>query len=70
MRMPGMSGVELHARFAARGDGTETRMIFLTGDPSGCERNGSELHVGALILTKPFELNELAERIERFASSR
>jgi PAS domain S-box-containing protein len=67
MRMPGMSGAELFQRLRERADGSERRVMFLTGDPGGHDGLGIRGLENVPVLTKPFILEEVAERIERYA---
>lgn len=54
VRMPGMSGPELHAELVRRGSALAARVIFVTG-----ERGDLPTPAAVPVLPKPFRVNEL-----------
>jgi two-component system, cell cycle sensor histidine kinase and response regulator CckA len=73
MRMPGLAGDDLYRILAGRGDGTEQKMIFVTGDPCCADGDDGDDGVGVRgvpVILKPFDLVEVAERIEWLAAHR
>jgi PAS domain S-box-containing protein len=70
MRMPGLSGDDLYRILARRGDGTEQKMIFVTGDPRCADGDDGGGVRGVPVILKPFDLAEVAERIEWLADHR
>jgi len=61
MRMPGMSGLDLHERLAARGEAIPT--IVITAFPKHDDRARARRNGVLCYLGKPFDLNELSEYI-------
>lgn len=67
LRMPGLSGDQLLERLRAQGGGLDRRVIFLTGDAASGEAARILAATNAPVLFKPFRLNALARKVERFA---
>ncbi|MBA3671871.1 MAG: PAS domain S-box protein [Gemmatimonadaceae bacterium] len=63
LRMPGVSGVELHDRLALEHPSILERMIFSTGDVASSEAASFVRRTTCLVLQKPFELRMLDEVI-------
>jgi FixJ family two-component response regulator len=61
MRMPGMSGLDLHERLAARGEAIPT--IVITAFPKDDDRARARRNGVVWYLAKPFDLNQLADCI-------
>lgn len=61
MRMPGMSGLDLHERLAARGEAIPT--IVITAFPKDDDRARARRNGVIHYLAKPFDLNQLADCI-------
>jgi FixJ family two-component response regulator len=61
MRMPGMSGLELHERLAARGEAIPT--IVITAFPKDDDRARAQRNGVVCYLAKPFDHNQLADCI-------
>jgi FixJ family two-component response regulator len=61
MRMPGMSGLDLHERLAARGEAIPT--IVITAFPKESDRARARRNGVIYYLAKPFDLNQLADCI-------
>ena len=61
MRMPGISGLELHERLAARGEAIPT--IVITAFPKDDDRARARRNGVVCYLAKPFDLNQLADCI-------
>ena len=58
LRLPGLSGLELHARL--RHEGVETPTVLVTGDRDNGELRARALAAGVLaVLYKPFDADEL-----------
>jgi nitrogen-specific signal transduction histidine kinase len=64
LRMPGMSGIELHARLLDQRPGVLGRFIFATGDTASPETAAFLARVDRPVLEKPFELAQLAAIVE------
>ena len=64
LRMPGMSGIELHARLTDQRPGVLDRFIFATGDTASPETAAFLARVDRPVLEKPFELAQLAAIVE------
>ena len=64
LRMPGASGLDLHASLLQRGAGAAQRLIFMTGDFVNDELQEAVATCGAPYLEKPFTLEELATALD------
>ena len=65
LRMPGLSGMELHARLAAERPALLSRLLFTTGDATSPEAAAFLARAGVPVLVKPFELAELRAVLAR-----
>jgi CheY-like chemotaxis protein len=65
LRMPGVSGIELHARLAATRPDLLDRLILSTGDSVSSEAADFLRHSSCPVLNKPFELAELRAMLAR-----
>ena len=65
LRMPGVSGIELHARLAAQRPELLDRLILSTGDSVSIEAAEFLRRAHCPVLNKPFELAELRAMIAR-----
>lgn len=65
LRMPGVSGIELHARLAAARPELLDRLILSTGDSVSSEASDFLRHSSCPVLNKPFELAELRALLAR-----
>jgi FixJ family two-component response regulator len=63
MRMPGMSGLELHEQLATSGSGIPT--VIITAHPAGLTPDGARKAGIASFLTKPFTPDELLECVRK-----
>ena len=70
LRMPGMSGIELHERLAEQRPGMLSRIIYATGDTASPETAAFLARVERPVLEKPFELAQLASLVEATAGVR
>jgi len=70
LRMPGMSGIELHARLTDQRPGVLDRFIFATGDTASPETAAFLARVDRPVLEKPFELSQLAAIVEATVGAR
>jgi FixJ family two-component response regulator len=61
MRMPGMSGLDLHERLTARGEAIPT--IVITAFPKDDDRARAQRNGVVCYLAKPFDHNQLADCI-------
>ena len=61
MRMPGMTGLELHERLIARGEAIPT--IVITAFPKDDDRARAQRNGVICYLAKPFDHNQLADCI-------
>lgn len=64
LRMPGMSGSQLHARLKTERPALIERLVFTTGDDVASPPVGSVLGSHQRVLQKPFEFTELRELVE------
>jgi CheY-like chemotaxis protein len=65
LRMPGVSGIELHARLAAERPELLDRLILSTGDSVSLEAADFLRRARCPVLNKPFELAELRAMVAR-----
>jgi CheY-like chemotaxis protein len=65
LRMPGVSGIELHARLAESRPDLLDRLILSTGDSVSTEAAEFLRRSSCLVLNKPFELAELRGMLAR-----
>jgi signal transduction histidine kinase len=70
LRMPGMSGIELHARLTDQRPGVLNRFIYATGDTASPETAAFLARMDRPVLEKPFELSQLAAVVEATAGVR
>jgi CheY-like chemotaxis protein len=66
IRMPGVSGIELYRRMQKIALSLVKRVMFITGDVMGADTEAFLSRTKAPYLTKPFDVNQLKNRIERF----
>lgn len=66
LRMPGLAGDELFRQLRDRGGSLADRILFMTGDAASAEADRIVAETGAPVLVKPFEMEQVARRIERF----
>ena len=69
LRMPGLSGIELHDRLARERPALLDRLVFSTGDVASAEARSFIERVHAPILQKPFELATLDRVVARFTGA-
>jgi DNA-binding response OmpR family regulator len=69
LRMPGLSGIELHARLERERPELLRRMILFTGDAVSPEAADFLRRADCPVLNKPFELAELRAMVERVAGA-
>jgi signal transduction histidine kinase len=69
MRMPGLSGPELHDRLVQQAPQWLGRMLFVTGDLASNESVEFAARSQAPIVTKPFTARELLRRVRALADS-
>ena len=67
LKMPGLSGIDLHDRLMAERPSVVRRMIFSTGDVASADARAFIDRVNAPVLQKPFELATLEDTIARWA---
>lgn len=67
LRMPGLSGIDLHDRIQAQRPHLLSRLIFSTGDLVSEEVAGFIETTHCLVLEKPFELSSLLETVQRIS---
>jgi signal transduction histidine kinase/ActR/RegA family two-component response regulator len=70
LRMPGLSGIELHERLLEQRPGVLTHFVFATGDTATPETAAFLARVDRPVLEKPFELQQLAAVVEATAGVR
>ena len=64
LRMPGMSGAQLHARLKTERPALIERLVFTTGDDVASPPVGSILGSHQRVLQKPFEFTALRQLVE------
>ena len=69
LRMPGLNGIELHARLARVAPAVLPRLVFSTGDIVSQEAAEFVGASGCVVLLKPFELSALREVVERIVGA-
>ncbi|MBC8088433.1 MAG: response regulator [Phycisphaerae bacterium] len=67
LRMPGMSGAQLHARLKTDRPALIDRLVFTTGDDVASPPIGSILGSHERVLQKPFEFTALRQLVESIA---
>jgi DNA-binding NtrC family response regulator len=70
LKMPGLSGIELHDRLAASRPDILGRCVFSTGDAASSEVLSFIERSRCTVLQKPFELSTLDELVSRFIAER
>ena len=70
LRMPGLSGIDLHTRLLEQRPGVIRHFIFATGDTASSETAAFLARVERPVLEKPFELSQLAAVVEATAGVR
>ncbi len=68
LRMPGLGGDGLLAALRAREDGAEERLVFITGAPLSDAVAAAMAAAGIPVLSKPFELEQVARAVEQRAA--
>lgn len=68
VRLPGLSGIDLHARLVAEGD--PTPVILVTAFPTACLRERARAAGAAGFFAKPFDGERLVDCVNRALSSR
>ena len=68
LRMPGLGGDRLLAALRARGAGGEERLVFITGAPLSDAAVAAMAASGIPVLSKPFELEQVARAVEERAA--
>jgi DNA-binding NtrC family response regulator len=69
LRMPGMSGMELHDQLAEHRPELLDRLIFSTGDVASKDAAEFVQRTRCIILEKPFELSKLGETLDRIRAA-
>jgi CheY-like chemotaxis protein len=67
LRMPGMSGEQLHARISKENPALLDKLVFTTGDNVAAPPVGSVLRRHPRVLQKPFEFTALRTLVESVA---
>ncbi len=70
VRMPGMSGVDVHERVRRDQPGLERRIVFMTGDVMAAETQDLITRTGARCVTKPFDVPEVLALVRDLVRSR
>jgi signal transduction histidine kinase/CheY-like chemotaxis protein len=70
LRMPDMSGIELHDRLKRDNPAILARFIFITGDVASAEASAFIAATDRPVLEKPFELDALAAAVREVAGGR
>jgi two-component system NtrC family sensor kinase len=69
IRMPAMDGLALHRAIQARHPELARRFVFVTGDTLSPETAAFVRDVGAPVVTKPFDLEDLVRTVNRVLAS-
>lgn len=69
LRMPGLNGIELHARLRDQHPGVLKRLVISTGDIVSQEAASFLESAGCEVLQKPFELSVLRETAQRLSGA-
>jgi CheY-like chemotaxis protein/two-component sensor histidine kinase len=69
LKMPGMSGIDLHELLAATRPALLDRLLFSTGDTASPEAAAFLATTRCPVIEKPFELDVLGEMIERLRAA-
>ena len=69
LRMPGISGIEMHERLRAARPDLLARIIFSTGDAVALEAAEFVRRANCPVLQKPFELSTLRELVHRMLAT-
>ncbi len=67
VRMPGMSGLDLHRDIDERNPSLAERFVFMTGDFVNDDIRNDVMKTGGPLLEKPFTLDELAQALDTAA---
>ncbi len=70
LKMPGMSGIDLHDQLMAERSDLVSRLVFITGDVVSTDVAAFLRQTARPVLEKPFELTELDSVIERLSGPR
>jgi two-component system NtrC family sensor kinase len=65
LRMPGLNGMELHARLEVENPDVLNRLVFSTGDTASEDAADFLQETTCPVLQKPFELTALKQVVER-----
>ena len=65
VRLPGMTGLELHASLRDENPGLADRVVFMTGDTLAGWVSAGLSGLDNPVLVKPFRLRELSEILDR-----
>jgi CheY-like chemotaxis protein len=68
LRMPNISGAEVHQQIAAERPALAARFIFSSGDLVSGETQEFLQQSGCPVMQKPFELKRLREAVEQIAN--
>lgn len=68
LRMPGLSGIELHDHLVTERPELLDRLILSTGDVASHDAAEFVARTRCLVLQKPFELSALAEAVDRLSA--
>lgn len=64
IRMPGMTGIDFHARVQEKDSRQAARILFLSGDMTASATQAFLTRSGSLYLSKPFRQSELRAKLE------
>jgi CheY-like chemotaxis protein/two-component sensor histidine kinase len=70
LRMPGMSGMELHDLLAARDPAALEKLVVISGDTASAEIAAFITRLRRPIIQKPFDMRTLADLLDRTAPPR
>jgi DNA-binding NtrC family response regulator len=69
LRMPGLSGIQLHERIERQCPELLPRLIFSTGDLVSEEAADFARMTACEVIEKPFEFSKLREKVERLVTA-
>jgi len=67
LKMPGVTGIEIHDRLARRAPDALAKLVFITGDTASTEVAEFVSRLRQPLLLKPFDMRALADLLDRTA---
>lgn len=70
LKMPGITGIELHDRLAASDPAGLLKLVLITGDTASSEVADFVARLRQPLVQKPFDMRALADLLDRSAPAR